>query len=235
MERICRMSVQRRILGGCKRWQTKERTDDSSHGHSVDFGGGILTVPLSRGNGKSTFSNVSRDLLYLDYCLLWDPLADPPYDPEDCEPGVIPGSSDIDRGELVYCPDGNALSLFPSTYIYVTATVVDPEATYWDPVQGEFIEGPLESKIFYQFAGFKPDLNNNGVDDLIDIRTETSVDENDNGIPDEVEEKDEPSELEELINTLQARARALLNWIYLLLALIIGLISFSVFTLRKIG
>jgi hypothetical protein len=157
------------------------------------------------------------------------------YEPEDCEPGVIPGSSDTDRGELVYCPDGNALSLFPSTYIYVTATVVDPEATYWDPVQGEFIEGPLESKIFYQFSGFKPDLNNNGVDDLIDIRTGTSVDENDNGIPDEVEEKDGTSELEELINALQARARELLNWIYLLLALIVGLISFGVFKLRKIG
>jgi hypothetical protein len=159
------------------------------------------------------------------------------YDPEDCEPGIIglDGSLDIDKGGLEYCAEGTVLSLFPSTYIYVTATVVDPEAKYWDPIQGDFIEGPLETKIFYQFAGFKPDLNNNTVDDLIDIRTGTSVDENGNGIPDEVEKQPEPPKQDPPYESLIDRLRTLLNYIYLLLAAIIALISFFVYRLRRAG
>ncbi|MCK5260916.1 MAG: hypothetical protein KAJ44_01915 [Thermoplasmatales archaeon] len=119
--------------------------------------------------------------------------------PEECEKSVklSEGSFDIAVGELEYCPNGNALSLFPSTYIYVTATVVDPNAYYWDPSQGDFVTGPLESKIFYQFAGIKPDFNNNGIDDLLDIRHGTSSDENSNGVPDEAEVQPTPIECPE--------------------------------------
>jgi hypothetical protein len=41
--------------------------------------------------------------------------------------------------------------------IYVTATVVDPAAKHSDPVGKTFITGPLESRLFYQFAGRHPD------------------------------------------------------------------------------
>lgn len=102
------------------------------------------------------------------------------------------GIGDPIVGEIEYCPKGTALSLFPSTYVYVTATIVDPNAKHWNPITGSFEVGAVESKLFYQFAGIVPDLNKNGVDDLLDIRTGTSIDENNNGVPDEVEKK--PSE-----------------------------------------
>ena len=66
-------------------------------------------------------------------------------------------------------------------------TVVDPNASYFDRVQNKMVTGPLESKVFYQFAGKVPDFNKNGIDDLVDIRKKTSVDENNNGIPDDGE------------------------------------------------
>ncbi len=109
------------------------------------------------------------------------------YDSTDCQPGVNNGSKDDLIGEVIYCPHGTSLSLFPSTTVYVTATVVDPNARYYDQEIGAFVNGPLESKVFYQFTGIVPDFNENGVDDLIDIREGTSVDENGNGVPDEVE------------------------------------------------
>lgn len=110
----------------------------------------------------------------------------------DCTIGFIPpmdGTMDVSEGEIDYCMNGTALSLFPSSYIYVTATVVDPEAYYWNPKEKRFVHGPLENQIFFQISGFVPDFNENGIDDLLDIRNETSTDKNKNGIPDEVEEK----------------------------------------------
>ncbi len=115
------------------------------------------------------------------------------YSRRGCEPGIKtpaglkPYSRDIDVGEVVYCPEGPALSLFPATYTYVMATVVDPKAKYWDAAQGRFVTGPLESHLFYQLAGTVPDLNHNGTDDLLDIRTGKSRDANGNGVPDEAE------------------------------------------------
>jgi len=127
------------------------------------------------------------------------------YGPEDCPKGSIGYDPDSESGgwgqtifrgsagdisgpqELKYCLKGNALSLFPSTYSYITATVIDPNARYWDKDIGEFVDGLLQSKIFYQVAGFVPDFNNNGVDDLIDIRTGTARDDNGNGVPDVAE------------------------------------------------
>ncbi len=107
----------------------------------------------------------------------------------DCEPGFkqTDGPFDVASGEFDYCTDGTALSLFPSTTVYVTATVIDPDAKQWDPVTNSFVTGPLETKVFFQVAGFVPDLNDNGVDDLIDIRKGTSEDTNGNGVVDEVD------------------------------------------------
>lgn len=108
------------------------------------------------------------------------------YDATGCKRGFNP-PADVDVGEIEYCPEGTALSLFPATAIYLRATILDPKAEYFDSTTGEFVTGPLESKVFFQFAGFVPDFNDNGVDDLLDIREGTSSDKNKNGIPDEAE------------------------------------------------
>lgn len=87
-----------------------------------------------------------------------------------------------------YCAKpGNVLSLFPATYVYVIATVTDPNAHYWDKAQAKFVDGPLSTRLFFQVAGEVPDANRNDVDDLVDIRDGTSRDDNGNGIPDEAE------------------------------------------------
>lgn len=88
----------------------------------------------------------------------------------------------------VYCPTpGHVLSLFPATYVYVIATVTEPNARFWDKTQGRLVDGPLTTRVFFQVAGEVPDANRNGVDDLTDIREGTSRDTNGNGIPDEGE------------------------------------------------
>ena len=65
--------------------------------------------------------------------------------------------------------------------------MVDPNAYHWDSSQGAFVNGPVETNVFYQLAGFKPDFNNNGIDDLLDLREGRSRDDNGNGVPDEAE------------------------------------------------
>lgn len=92
-------------------------------------------------------------------------------------------------GSAEYCLKGNQVSLFPATFIYISATLTDPKAKHWDAKLGDFVEGPLSTQVFFQAAGVAPDANQNGVDDLLDIRTKTSRDGNRNGIPDEVERK----------------------------------------------
>lgn len=39
---------------------------------AVDFVGGVEPVTVERTKGKQTFTNVSKDLLYIDYCAAWD-------------------------------------------------------------------------------------------------------------------------------------------------------------------
>lgn len=90
--------------------------------------------------------------------------------------------------EVNNCPTaGVNLDLFPSTTLYITATVVDPNAKHWDPASKTYITGPLESHLFYQIAGRHPDLNRNGIDDYIDILQGKSKDTNHDGVPDEVQ------------------------------------------------
>lgn len=114
------------------------------------------------------------------------------YGPEDCpEPraGRSTGEAtgDAESSEMKYCHKGNALSLFPSTYTYLIAKVVEPNARYWSREKKAFVTGPLQSILYYQLAGTLPDFNHNGIDDLIDIRTGTSRDEDRNGVPDEAQ------------------------------------------------
>jgi hypothetical protein len=93
----------------------------------------------------------------------------------------------------VLCTPGQTFDLFPATTMLVTATVIDPAAKHWDPGQGKFVTGPLESKLFYQLRGFHPDLNHNGVDDYIDLYKGVSKDVNHDGVPDEVQQGGGPS------------------------------------------
>ncbi|MCP4581778.1 MAG: hypothetical protein GY839_09170 [candidate division Zixibacteria bacterium] len=133
-----------------------------------------------------------RDKASFKLARLVDPRhVDITYDSTDCEEGIreIGGVNDMVGGELMYCPHGTALSLFPTTFVYVVASVIDPNAKHWDVTAGDFATGPLEMKLFYQFAGFVPDFNDNGIDDILDIRHGTSIDENGNGIPDEAEDR----------------------------------------------
>lgn len=44
---------------------------------------------------------------------------------------------------------------FLSTTIYAIATFVDPNAQYYDPRKKAYVVGPLESKVYYQFAGVR--------------------------------------------------------------------------------
>lgn len=39
---------------------------------AVDFVGGVEPITIERTKGKQTFTNVSKDLLYVDYCAAWD-------------------------------------------------------------------------------------------------------------------------------------------------------------------
>jgi hypothetical protein len=77
------------------------------------------------------------------------------------------------------------IDLFPATSMYITATVVDPAGQLWDPSKRRFVTGPVESRLFYQIAGRHPDLNRNGIDDLIDIQGGTSSDSRGIGVPDD--------------------------------------------------
>lgn len=120
------------------------------------------------------------DYRHLDEIIRKDP---------NCRPGQVgvegPG---FGVPSVRYCPSaGNVLSLFPATYVYVSAKVTEPNARQWDPVTSQFINAPLTTRVFFQMAGVIPDANDNNVDDLIDIRNGTSRDNNNNGIPDEVE------------------------------------------------
>jgi hypothetical protein len=99
------------------------------------------------------------------------------------------GASDSSKPpDVNRCPTaGVSLDLFPATTLYITATVVDPNAKHWDPAQSKFVVGPVESHLFYQIAGRHPDLNRNGIDDYIDIVQGHSKDTNGDGVPDEAQ------------------------------------------------
>ena len=106
----------------------------------------------------------------------------------DCKPGIVGRQGDSTIGEVEYCATGPVLSLFPSTYLYVEAVITDPNVKRWDVERREYVEGPLTTRLFYQFLGIKPDLNRNGVDDVIDIHDGTSKDADGNGVPDEAQQ-----------------------------------------------
>lgn len=55
-----------------------------------DVDGGVLAVELNRGSGKPRTTNVSADLLYVDYCVSWtDVNADGVFQIEECDGWVV--------------------------------------------------------------------------------------------------------------------------------------------------
>ena len=106
----------------------------------------------------------------------------------DCPPlPTIDPVPDSDLFDLNYCEDGPALGLFPSARVYVEATITDPNARYFDRNTGTMVTGPQSNRLFIQFPGAIPDLNDNGVDDSIDIDTGVCLDINANGVCDSAE------------------------------------------------
>ncbi|MDJ0730526.1 MAG: M66 family metalloprotease [Crocosphaera sp.] len=121
--------------------------------------------------------------------------------PPECERGIIlpPPVPDSAIGEVEYCSEGQFLGLFPSTRIYFEATVTDPDAQYFDPDLQMFVNGPLQSQIFVQLSGVKPDINDNDIDDAIDIANGECEDTNQNGLCDEAATTPEPSTILSLL------------------------------------
>jgi len=70
-----------------------------------------------------------------------------------------------------------------------------------------------------------PDFNENGIDDLIDIREGTSTDKNGNGIPDEVDQGQQNGEDDEPLK--------LPWWVYLIWAILIIIIIILYYSKRK--
>ena len=93
----------------------------------------------------------------------------------------------LKRGDTAKCTPGINVGLFPSTSVYLAATVTDPRARHWDRKARRYVIGPVTSHAFLQFAGRHPDLNRNGRDDYLDVLTEKSRDGNRDGVPDEVQ------------------------------------------------
>src|SRR5207244_2787783 len=92
---------------------------------------------------------------------------------------------DCNDPEVTCTPGGYNIDLFPATAMYITATIVDPRGRRWHPKRKRFVDGPVESRLFYQISGRHPDLNHNGVDDAIDIRSGKSRNRRGTGVPDD--------------------------------------------------
>lgn len=99
------------------------------------------------------------------------------------------GDRNDDNPDTASCRPGTVASLFPSTTTYVTATVIDPQAKHWDAEKKAYVEGPVESHIFYQVAGIHPDLNKNRIDDFVEIAQNPRLDANKDGVIDAVQRK----------------------------------------------
>jgi hypothetical protein len=175
----------------------------------------IRGIPVTFRSPKDCFTRLEKQEVQNQFTFRLAKLTDgrfvdERYDSTNCKKGFrkTGAVTDAANGEVEYCPHGTALSLFPSTYIYISATVVVPNAEYYDTVQKKIVRGDMESRVYYQFAGIVPDFNKNGVDDLLDIRAKTSIDENKNGIPDESEKaKKKTCWLKRFLNRIFKRSK----------------------------
>ena len=51
------------------------------------------------------------------------------------------------------CVPGYNVDLFPATSLYLTATVIEPNAKHWDRKLERYVNGPLTTCVFLQVAG----------------------------------------------------------------------------------
>jgi len=65
--------------------------------------------------------------------------------------------------DVAKCKPGVHSDLFPATTVYVTATVTDPKAKYWDPKKKKYVTGPLTSHLYYQIAGRRLTIERRGL------------------------------------------------------------------------
>jgi len=105
-----------------------------------------------------------------------------PHNP-NCVPGWTLG--DGEGVSIEYCPEGTQVSLFPSARIYVEMTVTDPDALFYNRITGQMEIGALDTVLYFQVPGQKPDFNRNGIDDGIEILEGTLADDNNDGVPDD--------------------------------------------------
>jgi hypothetical protein len=103
---------------------------------------------------------------------------------EDCAGG---GDNETGKPDAQRCVPGFNASLFPATTLFVRADVIKPRARVWDRKRKRFVRKSLRSRVYYQIGGRRPDLNENGVDDAIDIAFGGSRDANEDGVPDEAQ------------------------------------------------
>lgn len=88
------------------------------------------------------------------------------------------GDTNGKRLDTTGCKPGINVSLFPATSTLLTTTTIDPKARQWDRRAEAYVVAPLRTTVYYQFAGIRPDLNRNGIDDYIDIVTGRARDRN---------------------------------------------------------
>src|SRR3989344_1323331 len=93
-------SVFVRALGKPGGWALMQSCYEDATGTwcAADFDVGVSQIEIKRDTGKSTFTNVSRDLLYVDYCAEWAAGTD----------GVLGTSDDV-------CTNVNQIALFSNT------------------------------------------------------------------------------------------------------------------------
>ena len=66
-------SVFVRALGKPDRYAKMQTcyTDETGTWCATDFAGGVAQITITRNKGKPTFENVTKDLLFVDYCRTW--------------------------------------------------------------------------------------------------------------------------------------------------------------------
>lgn len=97
---------------------------------------------------------------------------------------------DCNRGDATFDPDtaacraGFNVDLFPATTVVVKATVTARNVKHFDRKRKRYVTGNLDSTVYVQIGGRRPDLNRNGRDDAVDIRFGRVKDANRDGVPD---------------------------------------------------
>lgn len=87
-------------------------TDSTGTWCAVDFGGGVSQIEIKRMTGKSTFQNVTRDLLYVDYCAAFtDTNGDGEFTADECTDVDQVPLFGVEADEFFWDYDNNGLKV----------------------------------------------------------------------------------------------------------------------------